>query len=129
MKYNNSDEIIRDMTRIYERMNEDEEVKEILNNIGSLKLHINYTDLDEWVTQSIENGKIALLKGKVGDAPVSEQISTETFVEIFSGKVEPPEAAMAGKINFEGDFSKMLVLQPLLGKTRDAYIELILQQE
>jgi putative sterol carrier protein len=129
MKYNNSDEIIRDMTRIYERMNEDEEVKEILNNIGSLKLHINYTDLDEWVTQSIENGKIALLKGKVGDASVSEQISSETFVEIFSGKVEPPEAAMAGKINFDGDFSKMLVLQPLLGKTRDAYIELILQQK
>jgi putative sterol carrier protein len=129
MKYNNSDEIIRDMTRVYERMNEDEEVKEILNNIGALKLHINYTDLDEWVTQSIENGKISLLKGKVGDAPVAEQISSETFLEIFSGKVEPPEAAMAGKINFEGDFSKMLVLQPLLGKTRDTYIDLILQQK
>lgn len=129
MKYNNADEIIRDMTKVYEQMNEDEEVKEILKNIGTFKLHINYTDLDDWVTQSIENGKIFLLKGKVDDAPVAEQINTETFLDIFSGKVEPPEAAMAGKINFEGDFSKMLVLYPLLGKTRKAFIDLILQRK
>lgn len=121
--YQNVDEIIETMSRVYEILNADQDCKELYGNIGDLSMQIKYTDFNEWVTQIVEKGECNLVKGQVGEAHVQEFISSETFNEIFTGVIQAPEAAMAGKISFEGDFSKMLLLQPLLDKTREAYIK------
>lgn len=121
--YKSVDEIVTDMSQVYDVLNADSECSEIYTNIGSLSIQINFIDLNGWVTQIVENGKCSIQKGKVGDAPVQEYISSETFEKIFLGEIEAPEAAMAGRINFEGDFSKMLLLQPVLQKTRVAFIK------
>ncbi len=123
MGYASVDEIFEDMTKVYAKMNENPEAKEILENIGELRLHINYTDLDEWVTQEVAGGKVCIQKGQIGEAPVREQIDTDSFVQIMSGEVDPPVLAMAGKVNFEGDFARVLVLQPLLEHTIKAFRE------
>ncbi len=123
--YKNVDEIIADMEKVYEELNQDQECNEIYKNIGSLTIQINYTDFNEWITQQIENGRCCMLKGKVGEAPVQEYIDSQTFKKVFSGEMQAPEAAMSGLINFEGDFSKMLLLQPVLEKTCNAYRKVI----
>lgn len=121
--YTNENDIVRDMNIVYGKMMEEAEVQAILKDVGQLIMHIEYTDLSKWVTQRVQDGKVELLLGKVGEPDVVEHIASETFVQIMSGEIEPPEAAMAGKVSFDGDFSKMLQLQPILEPTRKYFNE------
>ena len=73
-----------------------------------------FSDTDVKVQLVFEGAKTKILDGFRPDADMSLTVSSETFMGIASGEVDPMDAFMEGKLKPTGDVTDLEKLQALL---------------
>lgn len=65
-------------------------------------------------TVHIEDGKVDVKSGQVGEAGFSVKMKDVNFVKMMNGEISGPNAFMTGKLKFKGDVAKAMKLRGLL---------------
>lgn len=106
--------ISKDLSKVYDILNQDTQVIETFKKIGDLYIHFEFIDIGEWATLYLYNNRLHFEEGKIGKAIVTEHVTTEIFYNIISGRINAPNAALSGMFKVEGDLYKLMEFQPVL---------------
>jgi len=65
-------------------------------------------------TVDLKNGNGSVSKGASGNPDITLTLNKEDFVDVFSGKVNPQQAFMQGKLKIQGNMSLAMKLSLIL---------------
>lgn len=81
----------------------------------SITLHFKITDLNQEFILSFTGGRlVARLGAPDGKAEMLIRLDSDTFHGVFTGEINPANAAIGGRLKFKGDTMKAVSLQKLI---------------
>lgn len=92
---------------------------DLVNRIGGVFIFEVKGEPDTWYVD-LKNGKGSVGKGNPpkGKGDVTLSMDRDTFIKMFTGKLNPTSAFMAGKLSLKGDLPMAMKLDKLMSEMR-----------
>ncbi len=81
---------------------------------AAIQFDLSGEDGGQWVV-SIADGSAAVQKGVADDPKAVIRMDASDFADMMSGKLDPMNAFMLGKVKVEGDLNSVMKFQTLFG--------------
>ena len=84
---------------------------------GFLAVQVTLSDLNEPFYVEIKNGRLSIEPYEYADRQANLLISSDNFLKLINGKINPVLAFATGKLKIKGDVGKATELAEMLNKS------------
>ncbi|MHA1688989.1 MAG: SCP2 sterol-binding domain-containing protein [Promethearchaeota archaeon] len=98
---------------------EDEDIKEELEDLDTIVVQNNYTDTDFKYWVKLGEGKFEYGEGEAEEPTVTMSATAATWTGLGSGEIDSTSAYMSGDLSIEGNLQDAIAYGEILGMFRD----------
>lgn len=103
-----------DIEKIFEQMPDVFKADKAGDFNAAIQFDLSGDDGGQWYV-SVAGGDVTAEKGKVDDPDAVIRMDANDFADMMSGKLDPMNAFMMGKVKVEGDLNSVMKFQTLFG--------------